>query len=359
MESSGVVKVAFRVVIFIGLLAAADYAVSLRLPTPDDGLLWRDLKGLFLGLGLFLLLGYFWWSVCARSLKLSVLGWLVLAVPAAIHIFQIGQIIAKDWEGRQLATTMSIENYKEAPILWSGFDGPVGLTLSFDLVHPEGVSAFILAPEIRMGWDLDIPRDELFSAMRSGGGYFSGWLLTMLPGNQTLLKSVRDQLVYVNDSLDPKYKWNAGFDFASGTRTRLTFHLHPGTVEYLGSSKSLCLDSRSHGNRVCQTGEDPNFGCADPSRPPVTDPIYAVGGDLTALWIAVGDDNLVVDLGPVLVATLRAQSRLQGDPAAWTAMQKRLEPAGLEAAGYSPCPPGERSHSAFRTCFCRENSEPG
>ncbi len=230
----------------------------------------------------------------------------------------------------------------------------IGLTVSFDLVHPEGVVAHIWAPEIRVGPDLDIARNQLFFALGTGGGYFSGWLLYKLHGDHTLLKSVTFQNLYVNDSAEPEYKWTSGFDFAPGTRTRLTYHLHPGTIYYLESPERLCLYSRSYGNRVCQSWEDPGFGCTSPSRPPVTDPIYAEGGDLTALWLATGANDMVVDLDPVLTATLRAQSRLQGDPKAWTAMQRRLEPAGLAAAGYRLCPPGEDSHDKFRTCYCRK-----
>ena len=63
---------------------------------------------------------------------------------------------------------------------------------------------------------------------------------------------------------------------------------------------------------------------------------------------------MTADLGPILTEILRAHSRLQGDPDAWTALQKRLEPAGLRDAGYRLCPPGEESHTAFRTCFCRD-----
>lgn len=79
-----------------------------------------------------------------------------------------------------------------------------------------------------------------------------------------------------------------------------------------------------------------------------------MGNDLTALWMAAGSaDMVVVDLGALLTATLRDQGSLQGDPKGWTAIQRRLEPAGLAAAGYRLCPPGEDSHTAFRTCYCR------
>jgi hypothetical protein len=50
-------------------------------------------------------------------------------------------------EGQRLAKAVSIEAYEEAPILWPGFDGPVGLTVGFDLFRPEGLTALILPPD--------------------------------------------------------------------------------------------------------------------------------------------------------------------------------------------------------------------
>ena len=347
-------KLALRVFVFIGLVAVAALALLLLFPGLKEGGSQDEVPALLGGVALFLLLGLVWWLVCGRSLKLSALGWLVLALPTFLYLTQAGQLIAADWEGRRLTEAVGIENYEETPILWPGFDGPVGLTVSFDLVHPEGATALILPPEVRMGPALEIARDKLSFTRTGGSGYFKDSYMEEPVGDLALLKSVLFQRLYVNDSFEPKYKWNSGFDFAPGARTRLTFHLHPGTLDYLESPERLCLSSRSFGLRVCETGEDPKQGCASPNWRPVTDPIYAVGNDLTALWMAAGAADMVVDLGPVLTATLRAQSRLQGDPEGWTAMQRRLEPAGLTAAGYELCPAGEGSHTAFRTCYCRD-----
>ena len=88
-------------------------------------------------------------------------------------------------------------------------------------------------------------------------------------------------------------------------------------------------------------------------------PRYHTGGDLTALWIAAGSGDMIADFGPVLTATLRAESRLQADTAAWTAIQKRLEPERLRQAGYRLCPPGDTSHTDFRVCFCRDRDATG
>ena len=62
---------------------------------------------------------------------------------------------------------------------------------------------------------------------------------------------------------------------------------------------------------------------------------------------------MVADFSPQLTETLRRWSRLQGAPERWTAMQKRLEPEGLGRAGYDLCPPGPKSHTAYRICYCR------
>ncbi|MDX1422840.1 MAG: hypothetical protein R3322_06855 [Kiloniellales bacterium] len=343
-----------RGALFVGLLAVAGLAMLMLVPGLKEGVSQEEVPGLFGGVGLFLLLGLVWWLASGRALGLSLAGWVVLAVPTVAYLVEAGLLIAADLEGRRLAEEVAIEGYREEAILWPGFDGPVGLALSFDLVHPEGVSGLILPPEIRMGPALEIPRDRLVSSRTNGSGYFKDTYLEQPVGALTLLKSVLFQRLYENDSFQRDYeKWVSAFHFAPGARTRLTFHLHPGALDYLESPARLCLSSRTFGQRVCEAGEDPADGCASPNRRPVSEPIYADGGDLSALWVAVGGYDMVVDLGPVLTATLRAESRLQGDHAAWTRMQKRLERTGLAAAGYRLCPPGEDSHNAFRTCYCR------
>jgi len=352
------VKLALRIAVFLALMAIAALAVLVRLPGLKEGLSQDELPGLLGGIGLFLLLGLLWWFVCGRRLRFAILGWLVLALPTATYLGQAGQLIGADLEGRRLAEAVAIEVYQEAPILWPGFDGPVGLTIGFDLIHPDGVSALILPPELRMGPELDIPRNKLNPTQTSGSGYFKDHYLAEPVGDLALLKTVLFQRLYVNDSFERDYeRWVSAFRFAAGTRTRLVFHLLPGTIDYLVGPGRLCLSSQSFGHRVCDAGEDSKDGCASPNWRRVTQPIYALGGDLTALWIAAGAADMVVDLSPVLTATLRAESRLQDDPEGWAAMQKRLEPAGLAAAGYRLCAPGEDSHTAFRTCYCRAESE--
>jgi hypothetical protein len=123
-------------------------------------------------------------------------------------------------------------------------------------------------------------------------------------------------------------------------------------VDMLKSPEELCLTNRTPGLPVCPPGVSEEQGCV--RRSPTEMPIHSRGKDVEALWMVAGSSDMIADLGPVVTKALREESSLQGDPAAWEAMQKRLEPAGLVAAGYRICEPGADRHNAFRVCYCRD-----
>jgi hypothetical protein len=327
-------------------------------PLMKEGASLGELPMLLGGLGLFVLTGALWWLARGRSVAKAAAAWVILAVPSIAYIGQAGALVTAYFGGLRLAQDVAIENFSEVPIHWPGFDGPVGVTISFDAVHPDRASALILPPEIRMGPALDIPRSVLSASRTSGSGYFKDYYLDQPVSPLTLLKTVLFQRLYVNRQAEQEYQnWTSAYDFEAGGRTRLVYNLHPGTIDYLEGPSRLCLASDSFGHRPCAEGQDPKEGCTNPNRRIETDPLYGDGADLSALWMAAGGSDLTADLSPLLTEVLRAQSTLQGDPAAWTAMQKRLEPAGLSDAGYSLCPPGETSHTAFRTCYCRDAAD--
>ncbi len=348
-------KTAGRILFFLALLFVAGAALLFLLPGWKEGVSQDQLPVLLACVLLFLALGLLWWWVSGRVLWRALAGWLVLAVPLVAYGAQALSLLLAWYEGHSLADAVTIENYAETPIEWPGFDGPVGLTIEFDLVHPEGTDAIILPPEIRMAPLVSIPRSELAASRTNGSGYFKDTHLEKELGDLALLKTVLFQRHYARETAgDTPEKWLASAPFAPGGRTRLIYHLHPGTVDFLSGPERVCLSTRTHGSRVCETGEDPNEGCTPTNWLPVENPIYAQGPDMTALWMAAGGSDMVADLGLVLTGTLRRESRLQGDPEGWIAMQKRLEPEGLLTAGYRVCPPGEDSHTSFRTCYCRE-----
>jgi hypothetical protein len=56
-----------------------------------------------------------------------------------------------------------------------------------------------------------------------------------------------------------------------------------------------------------------------------------------------------VDLSGPLSSALRQESRLEGRPLEWEGLLRRLEPEGLERAGYERCVDAQRGE----VCYCR------
>ncbi len=345
-----------RIVLFVVIVAVSAVGLLAQFPGMKEGISQEELPFYLGGLVVFSGLGAIWWWAVGRSLAKALPAWIILAIPMLGAGAAAISLVVANLESRRLPRSVAIENYSEAPILWPGFDGPVGLTVRFELVHPAGSTALIHPPEIRMGPALEIPRDKLAASQTSGSGYFRYRYLATPIGPLALLKTVLFQRIYENDQAEQEYqKWTSTLRFDGGGRTTMVFQLHPGIVEFLAGPGHLCLTNYAPGIPPCAAGQKPKQdGCRSRNQSGPNKPIYHSGGDLSALWMAFGSGDMIADFGPVLTETLRAESRLQGDPAAWTAMQQRLEPESLGRAGYRRCPPGDNSHTTYRNCFCRE-----
>lgn len=348
-------KTFLRVLLLVVIIGASALGLVALFPFMKEGSSWSDMP-VFVGvIGAALLLGLVWWLAVGRSWRKALVGWGILALPLIAHGLTVMALISARYEGQRLETTVRIENYRETPIVWPGFEGPVGLELSFDLRHAAGQTALILPPEIRMGPKLDIPRDLLSASRTSGSGYLKNYYLKEPAGDLTLLKTVLFQRVFENPKPEkPYYKWTAAVRFAKSDRTALTYFLLPGTVDLLPDQGRICLNSRSYGIAVCAKDQKPDSGCASPNQQRDTEPVYFKGDDLSANWMAAGASDMTADLSGQITATLRRHSALQSNPADWRAIQKRLEPAGLAAAGYRTCPAGKDSHTGFRVCYCKD-----
>jgi hypothetical protein len=347
-------KTVFLAVLLVVLLCASALGLLAALPFVKEGSSWGDMPVFATVAGAALLLGFVWWLAVGRSLPKALIGWAILLLPLVVHGSIVVSLVIGRLEGRRLSRTIQIEAFQEKPIVWAGFDGPIGLELSLVLRHASGISASILPPEIRMGPELDFARDDLSASLTNGSGYLKNTYLKKPVGDMTLLKTVLFQRVFENTAAEnPNYKWTSSVRFRSSDTTAVTYFLLPGTVNYLPNRNRVCLDSQSYSIALCSKTQNPDTGCASPNYRRVTDPIYFVGHDLSALWLAAGSYDMIVDLSGQLTAMLRKHSRLQANPDDWSAIQKRLEPEGLAKAGYRSCPPGENSHTQFRVCYCR------
>jgi len=338
-------KRAARILAFIVLCLAAGIGLLLLFPGAKEGYGWSDLPLLLGNAGALFALGALWWLIVGRSAGRAAIGWVILAIPIALTLAVIVLLLAARFEGMRLAKDVRVEAYAEAPIHWPGFDGPVGMAVTITLRHPKGLSALIRPPEIRMAPAVDIPADRLNATLANGAGYFKDYYLKDKTGPIALLKSVLFQELYPERF--------ATHRFEAGEVTRLRYHLHPGTVDLLKSRDRICLMSRSAGVPRCAPGVDSATGCLRAGWPQITNPIYSFGGDLTALWLAAGGNDMVADFGPQLTEALRRNSALQDNPDTWQAMQQRFEPDGLMRAGYQVCPPAPNTHTASRVCYCR------
>lgn len=347
----------FRTLLLVAIIGLSALGLAAWVPFGKEGASWTDLPiiaGMAAGA---LVLGVIWWLAVGRRMRRALIGWVILMPPLLAHGSLAVSLVAARVAGERLASSVSIEIYQETPILWPGFDGPIGLELSLELRHPPGTTAMILPPEIRMGPELTIDRDLLSASLTGGSGYLKNYYLEKPVGDLALLKPVLFQRVFENPGAgDPNRRWDSSVPFDASASTRLTYFLLPGAVDYLPDRSRICLNAQSYGIPPCSPEQKPESGCASPNYTRVTDPAYAVGSDLSALWVAAGAHDMIADLSGALTAALRRSSRLQANPAEWTAMQHRLEPSGLARAGYEFCAAGADSHSAFRTCYCRPPS---
>jgi hypothetical protein len=295
-----------------------------------------------------LALAIIWWFVSGRIWAFAVLGWLVLAVPFSAHALWQSRILLADHKGETLSRQMTVENFRETPIFWDGFDGPVGVTIELDLVHPPTLDGFVFTPQIRMAPAYDIAADDLQSSRTFSGGYFKDWHIGEDVGDLVLLKPVLFQGIYEDNP--PDHDIDA---LSASGRTHLIYRLHPGAIDQLPSRDKICLASPSFGLPACAAAQDASAGCVGKHTRKVTDVTYNIGTDLNALWTASGRSFRNADIGVLISTALREHSILQGNSAAWTALQKRFEPAGLAAAGYQLCPPGKDSHDIGKVCYCR------
>ena len=160
-------KILARIVLGCAIVAVAAVGVLWMLVGFKEGSSLEELPYTIAGLLGAVGLAVVWWYAVGRSLALAVPMWLILALPGLLAAQQslslgVGLVV-----GLRLEREAVIESYAEEPIVWPGFDGPVGMTVRFDLIHPDGTDGLILGPEIRMGPALDIPRSALHATQRS------------------------------------------------------------------------------------------------------------------------------------------------------------------------------------------------
>jgi hypothetical protein len=297
---------ALRFALFVVVSGAAVLASLLLLPWLKEGHDIEELP-LFASIAAALtLLGLAWWAVNrSGSGALFAFGAVALALPWLAYTWLSVRLVWNDWWGRRLARTVAFVAIRETEIRWPHVDGPVGIRLELELQHAIARRGFAESPRIVMGVDPRPTRRDYYLGPFDRG-----------------VDDFLERPIYE----PPTHEQDA---FASVGRTTFVYELFPGTLQ------------RRDGIAVC---------LVDPRLRPGKRAPAASGSDLGAAWFFVGEGGPYVDLSAPLTEALRRGSRLQGDPKAWSAMMRRVEPNALEAAGYTRCTPTRPGQS--EACYC-------
>ena len=314
-------------IIFLTLVAATLFGLLMLLVGGKEG---AETLHLLLGTIVSIALLLIWWSrsklfITLYQRALFQTGRVFLTFIAIAYTITSTPYIMNHFKGPMLAKKIRIKNFKETPIVWSGFDGPVGIRLDFDLLHPK-INGSMMRPIIWMGpqkkmrldWTYNFDRFYLYDGAYPGEN-----------ANTQLRLSVAPFPVapYRSDRLD------------GSPAPRKTFELYPTTISGIESSSKLCLKINSY-----------SLPTADKKNA-----LFHDGENLSAAWFIAGSSNLEVDLSELLTEKLRNRSFLQNNPEEWIKIHKRWEPDSLLNAGYQECNilPKDLDRKSGKQCYCR------
>ncbi len=296
-----------RAILLVVLALGGLAALVFLLPWLKEGFGIEELP-LFAGIAVGLLAALALWVRLHRAHRGPTFwaGAVLAAVPLVAYGALAVGVSVDEWRGRRLARTVRVVSLTESEILWPGLMEPIGVRLEIEIEHAIGLQGNLFAPRIVMGAD---PRP----AYRD---YFAGAL---------------------NPGVDPML-WSPVFELGGPPRDVVA---RPGRVR-LGYDMFASALAQRAGDALCLLGRasGPTGG-----RTAVPD-----GGNLGAAWFFAAEGGVIVDMSGPLTEALRRGSRLQGRADAWRALLERLEPAGLEATGFTRCaPPGVASGEP---CYC-------
>jgi len=304
-----------RVAALVGLVALTGTALLLAIVWGKEGFGREDLPRCGVGLLALAVSGVAWWLFCRKLAPPASGGLLgagigVLSLPALIYATFGIRTVVNTVRGDWLSRHATLSAYREAAIVWDGFDGPVGLAVDLDLSIPARLEGNLLPPRLAYSGPGGFTSTDYFSAV-----------FYRLAGRQLT------QPVF--QAVDPVAERSR---LASGRPIHLSYRLYPGYVRRLEPGSRVCLDTAA-------------LLRAEDKVPPPDNQI------LGASWFFAGAGALTVDLSQTLTAALRSRSRWAARPAEWDSLLRRFTPPTLGAAGYVVCGK-DVELSSGEQCWC-------
>lgn len=266
---------------------------------------------------LFGALAFFWLRIHGRGEVRNVgerrmyRAGLFLTLSPLLYFFWVGGSAVLD--SAQLYTfsrSIEIENYRETPILWDGFDSPVGLRITMDVSYPFQVDGHFRPPKVVTGISAQAVKE---------GGNEKYW--------DYCVEVARDGLGCLTSPLWP----NPAFDILdSESVTTVAYELYPANLYYRESNDKVCLRKRyPYAQAVRNTG------------------------DMAAMWhFSNSERNIVLD--DRLESVIRDTDSMLKDEKVVAQWYLNMQSKSFLAAGYQSC----QINTAIRfsdeaECFCR------
>jgi len=138
--------IVFRIFLLLVTLVIAMAALLFLLPSLKEGFGIEELPQ-FLGMtAALLVVAWLWWR--ARHVTVRAIGLAIIALPLLLYTLLDAKVVFNVWYGWHLARESKITAFQSTPVIWAGFDGPVGVHLELDLEHPVVSEVNLFAPNI-------------------------------------------------------------------------------------------------------------------------------------------------------------------------------------------------------------------
>jgi hypothetical protein len=287
--------------LMVVLISAA--ALFALLPWIKEGYDLTDLPR-FIGMAAGLaIVAWLWWRVGRGGARIA--GLAALALPLLVYSNLSFWLGFNYWYGRRLEGQTHIASLQATSIVWPGFEGPVGVRIEMELVHPKGLDVALLPPKIAMTELRELTAQQYFSFLSMV--QHSSLVVPLFPAGR-----------------------DAPRDVFRDSPTRLVYELYPSAMNQMENPQRVCL-----WKDFAEAKLDSNAAY------------------LAASWYFITKGGASVDLSRQLSERIRTSDLFRSmTEEEWTAMLRRLEPAGLIRAGYNQCPESNQQ-SISQSCFCR------
>lgn len=303
-----------KISLFLFFLFCAAAAVAVSRLIAVSG--WQAMGYYFIATLVFAGAGYFWYrsTPVVYAGRPSGRGWHYVAtfLAATVGLYFLVYTVVSGVAATRVALfahQYQISNYKELPIIWPGFKGPVGVRIEFDLLHPVQLVGQVHRPRILIGENATQPSTLSEQAYRD-------FCRTAVEQNTLCL-------------LTPVWPIREPMVLQDADSTAMVFELYPSNITHMESSERLCLRER---------------------QPYVMEYAWEqVGG-----FMQFAAKDRVIDLNERFNTVLKQESKILLSPEKMQKLFIQLQEPDLLAAGYEACEIRTAIlYSKESMCYCR------